>query len=106
MQRLFAILLLGLLALGGFGLSAATTVAAPATCAASVATSLDNADIFAVPAAQIEGPAAKNRSTPPVDGPQLACNSSCARSCSQQFSQCPTRQCRQQFNACVRGCGC
>ena len=106
MQRLFAILLLGLLALGSFGLTAGAGAAAPATCAASVAAPDDGADVFAVPAAQVEGPASKNRSTPSVDGPQYACNSGCARNCRQQFGNCQTRQCRQQFNSCVRGCGC
>jgi len=106
MKRLFAILVLGFLALGSFGLSASTAGAGPANCAASATTALDDIAALAAPAAQVEDPAAKHRSTPPADRPQLACNSGCLRSCSQQFGNCPTRQCRQQFNACVRRCGC
>jgi len=106
MKRLLAILVLGFLALGSVGLSATSAGAGAADCAASAATALDDIAALAIPAAQIEGPAAKHRLAPPADGPRLACNSACARSCRQQFGNCPTRQCRQQFNACVRGCGC
>jgi hypothetical protein len=108
MKRLFAILVLGFLALGSFGLSASTAGAGPANCAASAsntATALDDIAGLAIPAAQVEGPS-KPRASLPEAGPQYACNSSCARSCRQQYGNCPTRQCRQQYNACVRGCGC
>ena len=103
MQRLFAILVLGLLALGIAGFSAKQAEAGAARCAPASAI-LDELAGIAVPAAQTEGPAMR-RASPP-EGQQLACNSSCARSCSQRFSGCNTRECRQQYNACVRGCGC
>jgi hypothetical protein len=114
MKRLLAILVLGFLAFASVGITGSTAGAGPANCAPGSAAVLDGANTFdanallagiAVPAAQVEGPAAKNRSLP-TDGPQYACNRSCARACSQRFGNCPTRQCRQQFNACVRSCGC
>ena len=106
MQRFLAILVLGFLALASVGLPTSAAGAGPANCAPSGV--LDDANVLAslvTPAAQVEGPAAKNRSTP-VEGPQYACNSGCARACSQRFGNCPTRQCRQQYNSCVRSCGC
>lgn len=108
MKRLLAILVLGFLALGSVGFSGSTADAGPARCAPGSAAVIDEANAFLaglVPAAQVEGPAARNRSLP-VEGSQYACNTSCARACSARFGNCPTRQCRQQFNACVRSCGC
>lgn len=104
MKRLFAILLLGFLALGIAGLSAGGAAAGPANCAPNAALILDEDDGMVALAALTEHPSLR-RSTI-SDGPQYACNSQCARSCAARFGRCPTRQCRQQFNACVRGCGC
>ncbi|MGH7005308.1 MAG: hypothetical protein ACREIP_15300 [Alphaproteobacteria bacterium] len=104
MQRLFSILILGFLALGIAGFSAGPAEAAAAQCAPTAASVLDELEAMTVPAAQTEGPATRRAS--PAEGRQLACNSSCARSCSQRFGSCHTRECRQQYNACIRGCGC
>jgi len=104
MKRLFAMLLLGFLALGIAGISAGGAAAGPANCAPNAALSLDSDDALTELAALTEKPAAR-RSTL-SDGAQYACNSSCARACAARYSRCPTRQCRQAFNACVRGCGC
>jgi hypothetical protein len=106
MKRLLAILVLGFLALASAGFSGSTAGAGPANCAPGAAVIEDASALLGlVPAAQAEGPAAKHRSLP-VEGRQYACNTSCARACSARFGNCPTRQCRQQFNACVRSCGC
>jgi hypothetical protein len=105
MKRLFAILVLCFLALGSAGLSATSAGAGPANCAPDTALILGEGEDLATPAALAERSATNARSTL-LQGEQLACNSACARSCAQRFGQCPTRQCRQQFNACVRACGC
>jgi hypothetical protein len=105
MKRLLAILLLAFVALGGFGLSAGDAGAGPAACGPGVASILDEVDSPVVPVARSEAPSAKERSSQ-ADGPQYACNSSCARACAQRFGRCPTRQCREAYRACVRGCGC
>mgnify|MGYP000855396542 CR=1 FL=1 len=104
MKRLFAILLLGFLALGLAGLSAGGAAAGPANCAPE-ATSVASADDPMVELAALTEHPSVRRSTL-SDGPHYACNSQCARSCAARFGRCPTRECRQQFNACVRGCGC
>ena len=103
MTRLFAILLLGFLALGIAGLGSAN--AGPANCAPDAASVLDDVAAMADPAAYAER-APPVRSGNLAEGMQLACNSSCARACASRFGRCPTRECRQQFSACVRGCGC
>jgi hypothetical protein len=102
MKRLFAILLicLGLLApaLAPGGASAA----GPAACVPVIATIIDDLVSEATPAAyEARGarPLAEQRT-------QLACNTACARSCSQRFGTCNTRQCMEQRTACIRGCGC
>ena len=105
MQRLFAMLLLGFLALGIAGFSGGGAAAGPANCAPNAAAILDEGDALTELAALTEQPSAARRSTL-SDGQQFACNSQCARSCAARFGRCPTRECRQQFNACVRGCGC
>jgi len=108
MQRLFAILVLGFLALGIAGFSAPSAEAGAARClptaADTAAATLDTLEAMALPAAQSEGPAARRAN--PAEGQQMACNSSCARACSQRFGGCQTRECRQQYNNCVRACGC
>ena len=104
MKRLFAILVMGILALGIAGLSATAAGAGPANCPPDAASVLDDVEEMATPAAHAERPFARNRA--PGDQPRLACNSACARACAQRFGNCRTRECRQQFNACVRGCGC
>ncbi len=104
MKRLFALLLLGFLALGIAGFSAGGAAAGPANCAPNAESVLGNDDPMVELAALTEKPSA-SRSTL-SDGQQYACNSQCARSCAARFGSCPTRQCRQQFNACVRSCGC
>lgn len=104
MQRLLALLVLGFLAFGIAGFSARSAEAGVAQCAPEVASILDQVEGLAIPAAQTEGPAAR-RASPPAEQ-QTVCNSSCARSCSQRFSGCNTRECRQRYNSCVRGCGC
>lgn len=105
MKRLLAVLVLGFLALAGVGLAAGTARAGAAACAPHAASILDDVADMADPAAYAESPAARGRSTL-AEGTQLACNSACARACAQRFGRCPTRECRQQFSACVRGCGC
>lgn len=107
MQRLLAILILGFLALGITGFSAPAAEAGAARCVSAPADVLDGIETLAggaLPAAQTEGPAAR-RASPPA-GEQMACNSSCARSCRQNYGGCYTRECRIRYNACVRGCGC
>jgi hypothetical protein len=105
MKRLFAILAIGILALGIAGLSATPAGAGPANCPPNAAAMLDDVEVLADPAAHAERPFDRNRAAP-AGQPRLACNSACARACAQRFGRCPTRECRQQFNACVRGCGC
>ncbi len=102
MQRVLAILVLGFLALGVAGMSAGSATASLANCAPSAAAGVD--DVFDL-VAHTEGTSAV-RHVRPAEGPQLACNSACARGCAARFGRCPTRECRQQFSACVRGCGC
>ena len=106
MKRLFAILILGLLALGIAGVPAShaeAEQARAAQCAPTADTAISDLDALAAPASYTERPASR---AAPADGPQLACNSACARSCAQRFGGCRTRECRQQYGACVRGCGC
>lgn len=104
MKRLFAMLLLGFLALGIAGFSAGGAAAGPANCAPDAAALLDRDDALTELAALTEKPSARRGTL--SDGAQFACNSACARACAARFGRCPTRQCRQQFNACVRSCGC
>jgi|KBSSwiStaDraftv2_1062776.scaffolds.fasta_scaffold682533_2 hypothetical protein len=104
MKRVFAILLLGFLALGIAGFTAGSAGAGPANCAPETAALLDEVEAMASPTAYAERYSTAPRANP--DEQQLACNSACARGCAARFSRCPTRECRQQFNACVRGCGC
>ena len=105
MKRLYAMLLLGFLALGIAAFSGGVAAAGPANCAPDAAAILDGGDPLADLAALTERPSAARRAQL-SDAPQYACNSACARSCAARFGRCPTRECRQQFNACVRGCGC
>src|SRR5262245_56487751 len=102
MKRLFAIVLLAFLALGMAGFSGGAS-AGPANCAPNAASILDDLEAMADPAALVERPSLRGNAS---DGAQYACNSSCARACASRFGSCPTRECRQQFSACVRGCGC
>jgi len=104
MKRLFAIVLLAFLALGIAGFSGSAG-AGPANCAPNAASILDDADPTADLAALMERPSTAMRGNL-SDGMQYACNSQCARGCAARFGRCPTRECRQQFSACVRGCGC
>lgn len=104
MKRLFAMFLLGFLALGIAGFSADGAAAGPANCAPDAASILDRGDALTELAALTEQPSARRNTL--SGGPQYACNSQCARACAARFGRCPTRQCRQQFNACVRSCGC
>jgi hypothetical protein len=107
MQRLLAILILGLLALGIAGFSANSAEAGAARCAPTAADVLDGLDALEnghLPVVQKEGPSERRASQP--EGQQTACNSSCARSCRQSVGGCNTRECRIRYNACVRGCGC
>jgi len=104
MQRFLVLLVLGFLAIGIAGFSARSAEAGVAQCAPTAASILDEVEALAIPTSQTEGPAAR-RASPPA-GEQTACNSSCARSCSQRFGGCQTRDCRRQYNSCVRGCGC
>lgn len=105
MKRLFTIVLLGFLALGIAGLSSGGAAAGPANCAPNAASVLDKVEAMVDLATLTEHPAAAQRGTV-SDGTQYACNSACARGCAARFGRCPTRECRQQFSACVRGCGC
>jgi hypothetical protein len=105
MKRLLAMVVLGFLALGIAGFSAGGAAAGPARCAPNAATVLDQDEALADLVALTEQPATAPRGTL-SDGAQYACNSSCARACAARFGRCPTRECRQQFSACVRGCGC
>ena len=107
MQRLLAILILGFLALGIAGFSAPAADAGAARCAPVAADMRDGLDALengSLPVVQKEGPTERRASQP--EGAQTACNSSCARSCRQSIGGCNTRECRQRYNACVRGCGC
>lgn len=106
MKRLLAIVVLGFLALGIAGFSAGGAAAGPANCAPNAASVLGEDEVLADLAALTEQPSAARRSTVSDGAQQYACNSSCARACAARFGRCPTRECRQQFNACVRGCGC
>ena len=105
MKRLFSILVLGFLALGIAGLSAGGAAAGPANCALDTASILDDVEAMANPAAYAEQASPRLRANL-SDTRQYACNSACARACAARFGRCPTRECRQQFSACVRGCGC
>ena len=105
MKRLFAMVLLGFLALGIAGFSAGSAGAGPANCAPDAASILDEVEAMVDLAALAERPATASRGNV-AEGTQYACNSSCARACAARFGRCPTRECRQQFSACVRGCGC
>jgi hypothetical protein len=105
MKRLFAMVLLGFLALGIAGFSAGSAGAGPANCAPDSASILDEVEAMVDLASLTERPAAARRSDL-AESQQFACNSSCARACAARFGRCPTRECRQQFSACVRGCGC
>jgi hypothetical protein len=104
MKRLFAIFFLVFLAFGTAGLSAGTAAAGPANCAPNSAVMQDDRDAMAELVALTE-PGRPSRLSQ-MSETQLACNSSCARACAARFGRCPTRECRQQFSACVRGCGC
>ena len=103
MKRVFAMLVLGFLALGIAGLAAGRADAGPANCAPDTAALLDEVEAMASPAAFAERASTTRRANL---GEQLACNSACARGCSQRFGRCQSRDCRQQFSACVRSCGC
>ena len=105
MKRLYAMLLLGFLALGIAAFSGGVAAAGPANCAPDSASILDEVEAMVDLAALTERPSAARRAQL-SDAPQYACNSACARSCAARFGRCPTRECRQQFSACVRGCGC
>lgn len=107
MKRLFAIFLLVFLAIGSAGVTAGTAAAGPANCALDAAAQIDNAE-KADAMAELVALAEKMspRTNLLAEGPQYACNSSCARACSARFGSCGTRECRQQFSACVRSCGC
>ncbi|HEY7611218.1 MAG TPA: hypothetical protein VIF14_18475 [Alphaproteobacteria bacterium] len=105
MKRLFAILVLGLLVLGSAGLSAGGAAAGPAHCAPDTASLLDEVAALANPASYAERGSTTRRANL-AEAQQYACNSACARACAARFGRCPTRECRQQFSACVRGCGC
>ena len=104
MKRIFAILVLGFLALGIAGLSAGNAGAGPAACAPEATAVLDEVEAMVDPASYAERPSASHRIA--IGEQHLACNSACARGCAARFARCPTRECRQQFSACVRGCGC
>jgi hypothetical protein len=104
MKRLFAIVLLGLLVLGSAGLSGGAA-AGLANCAPESASILDDVEAMANPVSYAERASVARRADL-AEAPQLACNSACARACAARFGRCPTRECRQQFSACVRGCGC
>ena len=106
MKRLFAILFLVLLAFGTAGLSADNAAAGPANCAPTAATLVDETKAMADLVALTEQGRPVSRANLLSEAPQLACNSSCARACGARFGSCQTRECRQQFSACVRGCGC
>ena len=105
MKRLFAILFLVCLAFGTAGLSAGNAAAGPANCAPAAAAMADDAEAMAdlVVLTEQGRPVRLNLLS---EAPQLACNSSCARACGARFGRCPTRQCKEQFSACMRGCGC
>jgi len=105
MKRLLAMVLLGFLALGIAGLSAGSAGAGPANCAPQGATVLDDVETALDLVAYAER-AKPSRNANLAEGEQFACNSACARGCAARFGKCPTRECRQQFSACVRGCGC
>ena len=106
MKRLFAILFLVCLAFGTAGLSARDAAAGPANCAPTAAALVDSNAAMADLVALTEQGRPASRLNQLGELPQLACNSSCARACGARFGNCPTRECRQQFSACVRGCGC
>lgn len=106
MKRLFAIFVLVFLAFGTAGFSAGNAAAGPANCAPTAAALANDADAMADFVALTEHGRPASRSSLLAEGTELACNSSCARACSARFGRCPTRECRQQFSACVRGCGC
>lgn len=105
MKRILAILLLGFLALGIAGFSSEKAAAAPASCLPPAASILDQVDSLAQPASLTEKASPRAGIAKP-DEPALACNSSCARSCSSRFSRCTTRSCRDQYQSCIRSCGC
>lgn len=104
MKRLFAIFVLVFLAFGTAGLAADNAAAGPANCAPAASALANGADAMADLVALTEQGRPASRIL--AEGTELACNSSCARACSARFGRCPTRECRQQFSACVRGCGC
>ena len=105
MKRFFAMVLLGFLALGIAGFSAGSAGAGPANCASDSGSILDEVEAMVDLASLTERTAAVRHGNL-AESQQYACNSSCARSCAARFGRCPTRECRQQFSACVRGCGC
>lgn len=105
MKCLFTIAVLAFLALGIVGLSGGGAAAGPANCAPDAASILDGVEAMANPASYAERASAARRANL-AEAPQYACNSACARACAARFGRCPTRECRQQFSACVRGCGC
>jgi hypothetical protein len=104
MKRLFAMLVLGFLALGIAGFTSGGAAAGPANCAPDTSTILDEMEALANPVSYAER--ALPRRANLAEQQQFACNSACARACAARFGRCPTRECRQQFSACVRGCGC
>ena len=104
MKRIFVLFVLGFLALGIVGFPAGDAGAGPANCAPDAAALLDDVEAMADPVAYAERLATTHRAN--LGEQQLACNSSCARGCAARFGRCPTRECRQQFSSCVRGCGC
>ena len=106
MKRLLAMVVLGFLALGIAGFSAGGAAAGPASCAPNAASVLDQDEALADLVALTEQPSTARRNMLSDGAQQYACNSSCARACASRFGRCPTRECRQQFSACVRGCGC
>src|SRR5688500_14891363 len=100
MTRIFAILLLCLGLLGPTLVVNGAAAAAPAACAPVIADVLDDTlPEFAPISYETRG------ARPLADQPtQLSCNTACARSCSQRFGVCNTRQCMEQRTACIRGC--
>ncbi len=103
MNRLFTILVLGLLALAPAGWLGGAAAAGAARCAPDPVALLDELAGPAEPAALRETAPAPHGFTA---APQLACNLRCAQGCNQRYSSCNTRACKEQRSACISGCGC
>jgi hypothetical protein len=95
-------MILGLLALG---LAVSTAGAKSPACVAGNTVLVDEIEGLASPTAYTERGPGANATRPPA-AMQYVCNYNCARSCRQSFGRCTTRECRQQFDACIRACGC